>query len=217
MTARKTIRALLITAAILLPFAAAASADADFSYNLTTDGGTIVAGESHKDLSLTDSTANQYSLYMYAVNSDSASCNHSFSESGSEIKSATNATYYRCTSGTVRCLIGGASLIENIGGASTTDTAAGTACYQGAIGFTTDVDRLEKFSTDGLSRNGADTYYNISAAKGFGRFTAGLDSVEATKGASGGGWSSISDKKTTSRIGVRSGAYDFTAKYHLKA
>ena len=211
MTELKTMRLLLITATILLSFAATASANADYSYNLTTDGGTIVATETHDDYSPNDSMANQYSLYMYAVNSDNASCNHSFSEGGSEIKSATDATYYRCTSGILGCLIGGASLIENIGGTSgTADTY-----YQGAIGFETDADILEKFSSDGLSRNGADTYYNISAAKGYGRFTAGLDSEEVTKTASGSGWNLVSEKKTSSRIGVRSGAYNFTARYHV--
>ena len=215
MTELKAIKILLIAATILLLFAATSSADADYSYNLTTEGGTMKADESHTYYSPGGMT-NQYSLYINAVNSGNASCNHSFSEGGNELKSGTNATYSRRTTGIASCLIGGASLIENIGGSSVTDVgAAGTTCYQGAIGFKTDADRLERFSSDGLSRNGSDTYYNISAAVGVGRFTSGLDSVEVTKNAAGGGWSLGSEKTTSSRIGVRSGAYNFTAKYHV--
>ncbi len=213
MTELKAIKILLIAATILLLFAATSSADADYSYNLTAEGGTMKADESHTYYSPGGMT-NQYSLYINAVNSGNASCNHSFSEGGNELKSGTTATYSKRTTGIASCLIGGASLIENIGGSSVTPGAADKTYYQGAIGFKTDADRLERFSSDGLSRNGSDTYYNISAAVGVGKFTSGLDSEEVTKSDSGT-WDLVSKKTTSSRIGVRSGAYNFTAKYHV--
>jgi|LGVF01.1.fsa_nt_gb hypothetical protein len=214
MTSHKAIKILIMTAAILLAFGATCIADANYSYNLSAAGGTMVADETNTYYS--GSMANQYSLYINAANAGNASCNHSFSEGNAEITSATDATYSGPTTRTLGTLVSGATLTENIGGVSTASTTEGPMYYEGAIGFTTYADNLKKFSTTGRGRTGSDTHYNISAAVGVGRFTAGLDSVEAIKDDGSGTWVLKSEKKTSSRIGVRSGAYNFTAKYHLK-
>ncbi|MFZ2070723.1 MAG: hypothetical protein WAV32_03805 [Halobacteriota archaeon] len=219
MTGLEALKTIFIVAAITLAFVAAGSAYTDYSYNLTTTGGTMIAEESHSYLSVNDygGMENQYSLGIDAAHARSASCNHTFSESNDEIRSSTNATYSHATNSSVPILITGAGLTENIGGASTGEGGNATATlYDAAIGFTTSVSTLERFSSDGLGRTGSDTYYNVSAAEGTGSFKAGVSAIELTKQSSASGWDLTAKDKTYSRVGVKSGSYMFNARYHVK-
>lgn len=218
MILQKTVKIALIAMAILLLFATTTSAaDVSYSYELNTTGGTLKADDEH--VSLAGSSENQYSLHINAVNADNASCNHSFTEGSSEITSQTNATYTRAAigpDGFISRLIGGADLTENIGGAAVAGVGTSPAtCYQGAIGFTSEGDVIRIFSSDGRSIGGADTYYNISAARGVGSFTAGLDSTDVGKTGSSGDWTLDTKKRTSSRVGIRRGDYNFRANYHV--
>ena len=69
-------------------------------------------------------------------------------------------------------------------------------------------------SSEGKSRNGSESYYNITA-EGKGKFTAGLGSVILTKMRSDHDWKLLAKKKTTSRVGVRAGTYKFRAHYYV--
>lgn len=216
MIIQKTVKIALIAMAILLLFAAATSAaDVIYSYELNTTGGTMMADDEH--VSFDGRGENQYSLHINAINADNASCNHSFTEGNGEITSRTNATYTRAAigpDGFISRLLGGADLTENIGGTALGGDSPAT-CYQGAIGFTSEGDVIRIFSSDGRSIGGADTYYNISAARGVGSFRAGLDSTDTTKSSGADGWD-LNEKRTSySRVGVRRGDYDFRANYHV--
>jgi len=109
--------------------------------------------------------------------------------------------------------MGGAGVTENIGSASSVSNGENATFYDGAIGFTTEVDSLA-LSSGGRSRNGSESYYNITA-EGEGRFTAGLGSVILTKVHSVHDWKLLAKKKTTSRVGVRAGTYKFRAHYYV--
>ncbi len=218
---QRAIEMAITIVAILLTMVTTVSANTNFSYELTANGGTIIAEDTYLSLSPAEGTANQYSLYVNAMHGANGSCNHSLVEEGDEIGTTTNISYLRDTRGTAPVLIngravsplGGAEVTENIGGASSVFTGQNATFYEGAIGFTTRVDSL-KLSSDGRSRNGSESYYNISA-DGTGRFTAGLNSQTITKMQRNHAWELLAKKKTTSRVGIRAGAYKFRAHYYV--
>ncbi|PXF51983.1 MAG: hypothetical protein C4B56_07245 [Candidatus Methanophagaceae archaeon] len=223
MVRQRAIEMALITAMVLLLLIPASSANVNYSYELTTTGGTIIAEDDYRSLSPGSGTTNQYSLHVDAMNAVNGSCNHSLveGEGGDEISTETNVTYLRDTTGRAPVLIngkavslmGGAEVTENIGSASSVSSGENATFYDGAIGFTTEVDSLV-LSSEGKSRNGSESYYNITA-EGKGKFTAGLGSVILTKMRSDHDWKLLAKKKTTSRVGVRAGTYKFRAHYYV--
>ena len=142
MVRQRAIEIALITAMVLL-LIPASSANVNYSYELTTTGGTIIAEDDYRSLSPGSGTTNQYSLHVDAMNAVNGSCNHSLveGEGGDEIGFETNVTYLRDTTGRAPVLIngkaisfmGGAGVTENIGSASSVSNGENATFYDGAI------------------------------------------------------------------------------------
>ncbi len=221
MVRQEAVALVLITAMVLISMVAVSTANVSYSYELTTNGGSIIADDEHTSLSLENSTANQYSLHVDAMNALNGSCNHSLVEEGDTIRSETNITYQRKTTGDLPVLIngkpvcgmGGARVTENIGSASSETVDDNASFYEGAIGFTTEVNSL-KLSSGGKSYYGSESYYNITA-KGKGKFTAGLGSITILKRSTNHNWRLLAKKVTRSRVGVKAGEYNFVAHYYV--
>ena len=213
---------LFLIAAILLSSATASSASVRFSYGAETTDRLTVDEDYRFNTYGNPIVGDRYSLALTARNSETTTCDHSFSTEDREINTGTSILYSRDTSQRM-----GGLYLEEISGASSIieedeEDTTFVGCSDSTIGFSADVDSL-RFLSAGWIKDGSQTR-DIDTGGG-GDFDAGLDftSSEGEGQTDGeGGCAGNCDEyvlrsteRISSYVGGRSGDFNFIARYDV--